>query len=109
MIDEPTRAFLDQYFRKVALVERVEILALSLLRTHVHLLLRSGPTVDLSKIVRLLKGGSSFAASRQPDNVLGLRWNKEYSVTTVSPRMLSKALEYLRHQDQRHPSEPIPR
>lgn len=109
MIDGPTRAFLDQYFRRVALTERVEILGLSFLRTHVHLLLRSGPTVDLARLVRLLKGGSSYAASRQPDNVLGLRWNREYSVTTVSPRMLSKALQYLQHQDQRHPTEVIPR
>ena len=109
MIDGPTRAFLDRYFRRVALAERVEILALSFLRTHVHLLLRSGPTVDLSRVVRLLKGGSSYAASRQPDNVLGLRWNREYSVTTVSPRMLTRALEYLQHQEQRHPSEVISR
>ena len=109
MIDGPTRAFLDQYFRRVAVTERVEILELSFLRTHVHLLLRSGPTVDLARIVRLLKGGSSYAGSRQPDNVLGLRWNREYSVTTVSPRMLSKALQYLQHQDQRHPTELIPR
>lgn len=107
MIDGPTRLFLDQYFRRVALAERVEILGLSFLRTHVHLLLRSGPTVDLARIVRLLKGGSSYAASRQPDNVLGLRWNREYSVTTVSPRVLSKALQYLQQQDQRHPTEVI--
>ena len=109
MIDGPTRGFLDQYFRRVALAERVELLGLSFLRTHVHLLLRSGPTVDLARIVRLLKGGSSYAASRQPGNVLGLRWNREYSVTTVSPRVLSKALQYLQRQDQRHPTEVIPR
>lgn len=107
MIDGRTRAFLDQYFRRVAVAERVELLALSFLQTHVHLLLRSGPTVDLSRIVRLLKGGSSYAASRQRDNVLGLKWSREYSVTTVSPRMLSKALAYLQRQDQRHPTEVI--
>lgn len=108
MIDCATRTFLDEYFRKVAIAERVEVVGLSFLRTHVHLLLRSGPRVDLSRVVHRLKGGRSYAASRQPGNVLGLRWNREYSVTTVSPRMMSKALEYLHRQDRRHPDEVIP-
>lgn len=109
MIDQRTRAFLDQFFRKVAVQERVEIVLLSFLRTHVHVLVRCGPRIDLSRVVQLWKGGSSYAASRQAGNVLGLRWNREYSVTSVSPRLLPKAVAYLRSQDQRHPSEAIPR
>ena len=85
MIDRPTRAFLDEYFRKIASRERTALITLGFLRTHVHLLIRTGPRFDLSRLVQLLKGGSSYAASRQPDNVLGLRWNREYSVTSVSP------------------------
>jgi REP element-mobilizing transposase RayT len=108
MIDGPTRRFLDEYFRRVAIAERVEVLGLSFLRTHVHLLVRSGPRVDLSKVVHRLKGGSSHTANRQPAIVLGLRWNREYSVTSVSPRLISRALEYLQRQDRRHPDEVIP-
>jgi putative transposase len=108
MIDEPTRAFLDQYFRKVAIQERVAIVALWLLQTHVHVLVRSGPRVDLPRLVQLLKGGSSYAASRQPGNVVGLRWNREYSVTSVSPKLVRKVVGYIEDQDRRHPDEAIP-
>ena len=109
MIDGRTRAFLDQYFRRIASQERVTLVSAGFLQTHVHLLVRSGPRYDVPRLVQLLKGGSSYAASRQPGNVLGLRWNREYSVTSVSPRLLRKAIEYIQGQDGRHPSEAIPR
>jgi len=108
MIDAPTRTFLDGFFRRTIIQERISIVALAFLRSHVHLLLRSGPRIDLSRLVQLLKGGSSFAASRQPDNRLGLRWNREYSVTSVSPKLLQTAIDYIEGQNRRHPDEKIP-
>jgi len=108
MIDSPTHAFLHEYFRKIAVQERATIVSLGLLRTHVHLLVRTGPRYDLPRLVQLLKGGSSYAASRQPGNVLGLRWNREYSVTSVSPKLVPQAMAYIDSQDGRHPSEAIP-
>src|SRR5881628_3809590 len=107
MIDAPTRAFLDQYFRKIVIQERVTLVAAAFLRTHVHLLLHAGPRYDLSRLVQLLKGGSSYAASRQPGNLLGLRWNREYSVTSVSPGLLPQAVAYVEGQNERHPEEAI--
>src|SRR5689334_8919830 len=108
MIDAPTRAFLDKYFRKVSVEERVTVVALAFLQTHVHLVVRTTPRYDLSRLVQLLKGGSSYAASRQPRNVLGLRWNREYSVTSVSPGLLPQALAYVEDQNRWHPDEAIP-
>ena len=108
MIDQPTRSFLDGFFRRTAIQERVTIIALAFLRTHVHLLLQAGPRLDLSRLEQLLKGGSSYAASRQPDNKLGLRWNREYSVTSVSPKLLQGAIDYIERQNARHPAEMIP-
>lgn len=107
MIDPATRDFLDEFVRRTAAQERAEIVALAILRTHVHVLLRSGPRFDLSRLVQLMKGGSSYAASRLPGNVVGLRWTRRYSVTTVSPRALPQALEYLRGQAMRHPGEAV--
>jgi len=45
MIDEATGTFLDGFFRRTAIQERVTILSLALLRTHVHLLVQTGPRV----------------------------------------------------------------
>ena len=78
MIDAPTRDFLGDFLRRTAVRERAEIVAIAILQTHVHVVLRSGPRVDLSRLVQLMKGGSSYAASRVTGNRLGLRWAKEY-------------------------------
>jgi len=107
MIDAPTREFLEGFLKRTAVRERVEVVALSILRTHVHLILRTGPRVDLGRLVQMMKGGSSFAANRLPGNVLGLRWTREYSATTVSPRGLPRAIEYVSGQEARHPVEAI--
>src|SRR5690348_12105812 len=108
MIDAHTRSFLDQFFRKIAVQERVSLLATGFVRTHVHLVVQTGPRFDLPRLVQLLKGGSSYAASRQPGNILGLRWNRKYSVTSVSPGLLPQALAYVEDQNRWHPDEAIP-
>ena len=107
MIDGPTRNFLDEFFRRTIIKEDVTLVALAFLRSHVHLLVRCGPRIDLGHMVQLLKGGSSYAASRQPDNKLGLRWNRQYSVTSVSPKLLQTAIDYIEGQNRRHRTEKI--
>ncbi|HEX7122926.1 MAG TPA: IS200/IS605 family transposase [Gemmatimonadaceae bacterium] len=108
MVDKPTQAFLVDYFKRIAIRTRAGLLALAVLQTHIHLLIRVRPTFDVSKLVQALKGGSSYLASRQPGNRLGLRWTREYSVTSVSPKLLKQALAYIAGQDQRHPRERVP-
>ena len=108
MIDPPTRAFLDEFLRRSATKEGVEVIELAILATHVHVVIRTTPRIDLSRLVQMMKGGSSYAGSRVPGNKLGLRWNREYSVTTVSPRLLPEAVRYLHKQDLRHPLEKVP-
>ncbi len=103
MIDEATRRFLDEFFKKTAARHESQIIALAILQTHIHMLVRTPARIDLPRLVQFFKGGSSFAASRQPGNVLGLRWAKEYSATTVSPRQLKQAMLYLEKQDQPSP------
>jgi REP element-mobilizing transposase RayT len=108
MIDAATAAFIADFFRRTAARERVAVVALGVVRTHVHMLLSTGPRFDLSRFVQLCKGGSSFAASRLPENKVGLRWAAEYSASTVSPRNLPAAVRYVEMQRLHHPDE-VPR
>jgi len=107
MIDASTRSFLEEFFKKTASRQDVEIVELAMLKTHVHMVIRTPPRIDLPRLVQFFKGGSSFAASRQPDNVLGLRWAPEYSSTSVGPRQLETVRRYLRDQPNHHPDEAI--
>src|SRR2546429_9629185 len=105
MIDPPTRDFLDAYFRRTAAREHADIVALAILRTHVHMLLRTTPRIDLPRLVQVFKGGSGYAASRLPGNVLGLRWALEYSATTVGPEQLADVIRFIEGRGMRHPGE----
>jgi putative transposase len=107
MISGPTGEFLEDFFRKTAARQDVEIVDLAILKTHVHMVVRTPPRIDLPRLVQFFKGGSSYAASRLPGNVLGLRWAPEYSATTVGPRQLGSVREYLRKQATHHPGEGI--
>ena len=109
MIDRTTQDFLNDFLRRTAVREHAEVVAIAILQTHVHVLVRSGPQVDLSRLVQLMKGGSSHAANRLPENRLGLRWAREYSATTVSPKSLHRAVHYLETQEQHHPGEGVRR
>src|SRR3989442_11297009 len=105
MIDSPTRDFLHEYFRRTAAREHADIIALAILQTHVHILLRAIPQIDLPRLVQFFKGGSSYAASRLPGNVLGLRWAPEYSATPVGPKQLAEVIRYINGQAEHHPGE----
>jgi putative transposase len=107
MIDAATQSFLDEFFKKTAAAQDVTIVELAILRTHVHMIVRIPPRVDLPRLVQFFKGGSSYRASRQPGNILGLRWAAEYSATSISPRQLETVRNYLRTQPEHHPGESI--
>src|SRR3989454_8732185 len=55
MIDSPTRDFLDDYFRRTAAREHADVVAPAILLTHVHMLLRTVPRIDLPRLVQLSK------------------------------------------------------
>ena len=107
MINEPTKTFLDDYFEKTAARQDVQIVDVEILRTHVHMVVRTPPRVDLPRLVQFFKGGSSHAASRLPGNILGLRWAPEYSATSVGPRQLDTVRQYFRDQAIHHPGEGV--
>jgi len=107
MINLPTKTFLEDFFKKTAARHDVDIVELAILKTHVHMLVRTPPRLDLPRLVQFFKGGSSFAASRHPGNVLGLRWAPEYSATSVGPRQLDNVRHYLKQQGEHHPGEGV--
>ena len=107
MIDAATKPSLDQFIRKAATQEGVDVVALGIVQTHVHMIVRTGPRIDFGRLLQMIKGGSSYAMSRLPGNVLGLRWAREYSATTVSPKTLKDAIAYVQDQERRHPDEAI--
>src|SRR6266516_2848815 len=109
LIDAGLATFLCPYFRCVARQERAHALEIGMVTTHVHALVRTHPTTDLTRLVQRLKGGSSALAGKGNYSTTGVRlkWAKGYSITTLGARALMAAREYLRTQPAPHPAEAI--
>ncbi len=102
--------FLSRYLPAAASKEKATLLALGMVATHVHLLLRLDPAADMARLVQRLKGGSAFLATREghAEPSRPLRWARGYSVESVSPRAVPDVVRYLERQPQRHPTQAIP-
>jgi REP element-mobilizing transposase RayT len=108
LIDATRAVFLCRFLRGSARRHRSYVLEVGLVSTHVHLLLRTHPTTELSRLVQVLKGGSAAVANRElPSGPASLRWAAGYSVSSVSASGLDQVRAYLRAQPKRHPAECI--
>lgn len=109
-IDAGLARFLCTFLRGVAGQERARILEIGMVRTHMHLLARIHPTTNLTCLLQRLKGGSAAIAGKEQHSTDGnmLRWAKEYSIHSVSPRSVAVVREYLRAQPVHHPDLVIP-
>ena len=103
------RAPLSSFLRAVATQENARILEIGMVRTHVHLLVRTHPTTDLARLLQRLKGGSAAIAGKERHSTEAnhLRWAKGYSIHSVSPRSIAAVREYLRAQPTHHPDHAI--
>lgn len=109
LIDADVARFLCRYLRAIAQQERSRVLEIGMVATHVHLLLTLHPLTNIPRLVMRLKGGSATLANREghADLQRPLRWADGYSIASVSPGLLERTREYLRHQPQHHPAEAI--
>lgn len=109
LIDAGIAGFLCRFLRAVARKERSYVLEIGIVQTHVHLLVRTHPTVNISRLVQRLKALSATVRNKEHhcDWSVPLYWAKGYAVKSVAPEGLDAIRAYLRHQPKHHPAEAI--
>lgn len=109
VIDGGLAKFLCRFLRAVARKERAYILEIGMVQTHVHVLARIHPTINVSRLVQRLKALSSTVSNKEQQSDTGVPryWAKGYSVKTVGPDGLERVRAYLRSQPTHHPAEAI--
>ena len=69
---------------------------------HVHILLSLPSTTAISKVLQLIKGGSSkWIHETFPEHRL-FAWQEEYGAFSVSVSQLDKTIEYIKGQEAHH-------
>src|SRR5579862_644558 len=79
-----------------------EILALNGMSDHVHLLLQCGPQIDLSRLMKQIKGLSSAMVNEMHGTRHAFRWQDGYYAATVTPSHLPKIRAYVENQKEHH-------
>jgi putative transposase len=80
----------------------VAMLAVGGVADHVHLLVRMPSTVELSKLVKQLKGASSHLVTHEVRPGEFFKWQGSYSAFSVSRWDMPKIRGYIQRQKQHH-------
>lgn len=109
VLDRATATFLERYLRAIARQERARVVALGIVRTHVHILLVGEPVTDIPRLLQRFKGGSSVLINREGHREHGreIRWERGYAIHTVGWKGFRAARDYVERQGERHPEERI--
>jgi len=109
LLDAKVARFLWRFLRDVVRQERAVVLALGMVSTHVHLLLRIHPMTSMPRLLQRLKGGSAVIGTREKHaHPEPLRWSKGYGIVSVSPAAVENVRRYVREQHLHHPEQAIP-
>jgi len=69
---------------------------------HIHILFRLHPDQNVSKVVQLIKGESSFWINKNKLTAGKFEWQSEYLAVSVSQTIVNKLKMYIRNQEDHH-------
>jgi len=69
---------------------------------HAHLLISAKPTIAVSRMLQVLKGGSSLWIHETFPRLRSFRWQDRYGAFTVSKDSVPAVIEYIRNQKEHH-------
>ena len=100
LIDGEVKRALGKIIREAANEEGYEILAYEAVSEHVHLVVRFKPSHCIADFVKKIKGKSSRIIPYSINKPI--KWQKGYGITTVGPKALNSAIQYVKDQKNHH-------
>jgi len=91
-----------EYIGGIARQNMMKALKIGGVDDHIHLLLGAGPTVNVSKAVQLIKGGSSKWIHDTFLDLQQFEWQKGYGAFSVSASQLPDVDGYIAKQREHH-------
>lgn len=91
-----------EYLGGIARENKLKALQIGGIEDHVHLVIGAGPTISVSKLVQLIKGGSSKWIHETFPNLAAFAWQDGYGAFTVSKSQLPTVIHYVAGQREHH-------
>jgi REP element-mobilizing transposase RayT len=86
----------------IARENKMKALCIGGMAEHIHLLIMAPPTMSLSKMVQLLKGGSSKWIHDTFPQMRNFSWQDGYGAFTVSKSQIAEIIQYIEGQREHH-------
>ena len=102
LIGEDLRDRLYGYMGGIVRGEGGSLMAVGGVADHVHLLVRSKPSLSVSDLVQQIKGSSSRWVNELPDRQETFHWQEGYGAFSVSESGVEKVRRYIRAQEEHH-------
>ena len=90
------------YLGGIARENEMTALSVGGMADHVHVLVMAKPTMPVSKMLQLLKGGSSHWIHETFPRLKSFAWQDGYGAFTVSKSGISSVVEYIQNQKEHH-------
>jgi putative transposase len=69
---------------------------------HIHVLFLLHPDLTIRKVIKQVKGGSSYQLNRMDSIIQKIYWQIGYSAFSVSESQITKVREYIKNQKKHH-------
>jgi len=93
---------LFQYIGGIARENKIKLLAAGGVDDHIHLLISMPPTINISKAMQLIKGGSSkWLHETFPEHRL-FEWQQGYGAFSIGVGDVERTINYINNQGEHH-------
>ena len=99
------REYRDQvwaYMGGIARKNKMSALMIGGMPDHAHVLLRAKPTFSVSRILQLIKGGSSLWIHETFPKLKQFAWQDGYGAFSVSKSKIPSLIKYIQNQEEHH-------
>jgi putative transposase len=90
-------------FREIvrkATERRCAVIIVNGVANHVHVLLHLATSTSIADLVHDLKGASAWMVNKETQK--GFRWQGGYGVFPITPKALTRVVEYIEKQEEHH-------
>ena len=102
MITEALQEPLYPYVGGIARKHKMKLLAIGGIRDHVHMLLSIPSTLDIAKVMQLIKGNSSKWIHDEFPQHRTFGWQDGYGAFSIGISQVEDTVEYIKHQKEHH-------
>lgn len=101
-INKELKPLLLKFIEQYGVDNSIRILAINCVEDHIHILISLGTGQMVAKIVRLLKGASSFWINKNKLSKFKFECQDSYISVTLSLTSVAKVKQYIANQEEHH-------